>query len=414
MADELNIGIVGSTGSDSRYDPFLVADCPLAKEVIHALINQPSREEDLCSRLGRIPQKLQPVIEDLLRIGAVRREADWIWLNFPLITEEDREMITAGSRRAACSLADLIGKHASEIDVLLSELDISRRADRKELLFITIGCFGLDWAGIAQLADEGYLSPGREYPGGGKYLLIGEERSGEPQAKEYCASRSDHTEGYVFTSFGDETGQRYALPDILFQAEASLRSGLASEIFQQEILQVLKAYRDSILNDTGRLLEVLAADPCSEHELERRAEIPIPKLGPLLELLIRIGYLSRENQIYHLLIPFFSSEDLSKLGELIDLVTDIVSTWAREHYESLCAALQSASPLRNGVSFEEFFNLIWHSIFAEANRILAESNFMLDPLPKREGEGRYGAWVTKLEQHFYRKLGFSGNPIGAF
>lgn len=406
MAGELHIGIVGSTGSDPQYDPFLVVNRLPAKEVIHALISRPLREEDLCVQLERSPQELKAVIEDLLRIGAVRRQADQIWLNFPLITKEDREMITAGSRRAAGHLADLIRGHASEIEALLSSLDASRWADHKKLLFITIGCFGLDWAGIARLADLGYLSLGREYPGGGKYLLIGEERPAESQAKEYCASRSDHTENYVFTSFGDETGQRYALPDIFFQAEASLRSDLASEIFRQEILQVLKAYRDSILNDIGRLLEVLAAGPCSEHELERRAEIPIPKLVPLLELLVQIDYLWRENQVYRLLIPFFSGEDLSRLGKLIGLVKDIVSTWAREHYEGLRVALQSASPLRNGIPFREFFNLIWHSIFAEANKVLAESSFMSDPSPKKEGEGRYVAWVTRFEQHFYREVGF--------
>ncbi len=378
----LNVSIIGTTGPDPRYWPGMVFSSDLAQEVVLALASGPRPVSGLAAELGRPAAELEPILNGLRDLRAVRVEGGRLWLDFSFLTTRDQAALDAVVPSLGQELARCVRERARTIDAALAALPGGSSPRRRaEYAFAVVGCMGLDWNGISTLQRRGYLSPAREYPDGGRYVLVGEERRDVRVLKDYCGSRTGGGERYAFTSFGDHSGPRHCLPDLFFRAERALGAvewpvGLGATV--GGVLQ----------RGTKFLYDELGAVVAGRREPG----------GPLGEFLAQTGYV-RDGEA---LVPLFTSAVLDPVREVASAVGDAVADWAARTVPELGRTLAALTPLRHGVDRGHFLNHIWHFIFAQANRVLAEEGFLLDPEPKPDGQGRYLAWVAETD--FYQAL----------
>ncbi len=380
----LSVSIIGTTGPDPRYWPRTVFSSELAEGVVLALTDGPRAPQEVVRELQREEADVEHVVAQLRALQAVRTEEDGrLALDFSLLTADDLRVVDEIAPGLGRELAGHILERAEAIQAALERLPGAESpARRAQYAFATVGCAGLDWGGIATLQRLGYLSPGREYPDGGKYVLIAEEHREAVRAKDYCGSRTGGGDRYLFTSFGDHSGPRHCLPDLLFRVEWAVGKvewppGLAA------------AVTAVVAHGQKKLYDELGAMVAGER----------PATGACREFLGGLGYLADGEP----LVPVFTAATVGPVREIVAAVAQAVAQWAEGTVPRLGEVLAVLTPVRLGVNRGHILNHIWHFIFAEANRFLAEEGFMLDPEPRPGGQGRYLAWVA--EAGLYRALG---------
>ncbi|HAZ27251.1 TPA: hypothetical protein DCY67_01350 [Candidatus Acetothermia bacterium] len=382
MAGRLSISIIGTTGPDPRYWPGTVFTSDLAEAVVVALAAGPGSVRELVRTLQRPDCELGAIVEQLLSLRAIREEGSRLWLNFSLLTREDLAILDEAVPALAHELARFVLKRGSVIEAALRALPGGSSAERRaEYAFAVVGCLGLDWEGISTLKRCGYVSLGPEYPDGGRYVLIGEERRDVRRTKDYCGSHTGGGVRYFFTSFGDHSGPRHCLPDLLFQAEAAVGDANWPNEVGSAVVGVVREKLNVLYDELGAMVAGEAAPE-----------------GPHAQFLARIGYVTDGRAA----VPVLRDEALGQTRQAVAAVAEAVEEWAERTVPELGQALSLLTPIRQGVDRGHFLNHIWHFIFAEANRILAERGFILDPEPGHGGQGRYLAWVA--EAGLYRAL----------
>jgi len=143
------------------------------------------------------------------------------------------------------------------------------------------------------------------------------------------------------------------------------------------------------LNETG---------PVSSTDLSKSSETA----GTLdtYRLLEDMNYITREKGVFKLNYPVFAARDKNVIERMGQLVSPLVAEIIHQNYARLQKALANTSPVRNRIEFSEVMNEAWHWIFAQSNKILAETKFMYDPPIRKVGEARYIAWVSQFRYNF--------------
>lgn len=379
----LSVSIIGTAGSDPRYWPRTVFSSPLAEGVVLALTAGPRSPREVARDLQCGEADVEKVLAQLQALCAVRAEQDGrLALDFSLLTVDDLRMVDEVASSLGRGLAKHVLERGEAIHAALDRLPGTESpARRAQYTFATVGCAGLDWGGIATLQRLGYVSPGREYPDGGRYVLIAEERREVVRAKDYCGSHTGGGDRYVFTSFGDHSGPRHCLPDLFFRVEWVV--GKAD--WPPELAAAMTAV---VAHGQKKLYDELGAMMAGER----------PATGPCRELLAHLGYLADGAP----LVPVFTAATVGPVREIVAAVAQAVAQWAERTVPRLEEILPGLTPIRLGVDRGHILNHIWHFVFAEANRFLAEEGFMLDPEPGPGGQGRYLTWVAEVG--FYRAL----------
>lgn len=379
----LRVSIIGSTGPDPRYRPGPVFGDRLAEGVCLHLNQGPASLADLAQAVGATPAEVGAVLERLLELRAVRPSgAGRFAINFPLLTRTDAARLWRQAALTAPVLAAAVCDHRREIYAALDRLlENGQPGNGPQLALATVGCFGLDWEGIATLKRLGHVTGGNLYPDGGRYVLTAEERGQAPPAKDYCGSHTGGGDHWWFTSFGDHSGPRHTLPDLLFRVEAALANEAWPEGFGPPVITL------------ARHALGMGYDQCGEVLAGRR-----PVEGPGRRLLEAAGLLVDNRPA----VPVFTLDALEPALDITGAVGRAVAAWAGAELESFLDSLSGLAPLQNRVPSGDFLNHAWHFVFASANRILAEGGFMLDPAPGAGGQGRYLSWVAQSE--FYRGL----------
>lgn len=379
----LNASIIGTTGPDPRYRPSTALASDLAQSLLFALAGGACSPEELGVRLRLPVDELESVLGQLQAIGAIREcEDGCLSLGFSLLTAKDLETLDDLVPPLGKALADCVKNGWAEVDAALQRLPGSEAPERHaEFAFATVGCMGLDWHGIATLGQRGHLSAPRQFPDGGRYVLIGEERREVAMSKDYCGSHTAGGERYFFTNFGDHSGPRHSLPDLFFRAEAAIGAASWPPDLGGELRAVMQRGLALLYDDLGTLV--------AQHPRT---------LGACADLLRRLGYVDSGEA----LVPVFTMSMIGPVEEIVCAVGTAVAEWAANTVPGLRRTLAGLTPLRHGVDEGHFLNHIWHFIFGYANRVLCEQGFMLDPEPKPDGQGRYLSWIA--EAGFYRAV----------
>jgi hypothetical protein len=381
VATRLNVGIIGSTGDDPRYQPGRVFAPELAHTLCLLLNAAPRTFSQLVAASGSSESQVSAVLESLADLEAVREDEGKLAINFSLLTREDTASIHQLVEGAAHRLAGRVwGSQGAVYDQLHRLAGPDQPGSFAQLALATVGCFSLDWAGIHTLKQLGYVGTGRGYPDGGRYVLTAEEPGGPPAVKDYCGSRTAGGRFFYFTSFGDSSGPRHCLPDLFFRAQGMLAQKDWPPGLDHAVLEVVNWGLREAYDRLGAM-----------------ATGASPPEGPGVGLLQTTGYLDGNRPA----TVVFRAAHADSVLEIMRLLCAEIAAWAQEDLPMLTRELAPLSPVRNHVHFPDFLNHAWHYIFAQVNRTLAEGGYMLDPGPA-PGQGRYLAWVA--EAGFYQRI----------
>jgi len=228
-AKTLDIHVCGESGPFDNFNPFFVARQSWASELL-CLINEcPLSSGQISSALEIGRKETIKLLDELTRIQAGKERSGIYSVTFPAFSKNDLLILKHAIGPIAREISVSITGHKREVDSLVKDFSSSCQVGRGKLLFAALGCFVLDWLCLKILQEEGVLTKSKQQPGNRCYLLIGRERV-EPSeytrlyGKMYWGSSSDETDGWVFASFGDHNGVRYAFPDIVWTLQASSKS----------------------------------------------------------------------------------------------------------------------------------------------------------------------------------------------
>ncbi len=372
---KLHIAIVGSVDNDDpQYNPFVICSPRAVKLLLLEMAESPLKREEIESRLSDSKTKF----EDLTRLEIIRQEGELFYLNFPLFTENDEAKIMEVTEKYGQILAESILKNKDQIYDMLEEYQPSG-IGKDKLAFIAVGCLSLDLGALELLAENNYIIHEPEKPGDNHYILNGEEVTEFPLKEMYWGCHSDTVNETMFMTFGDHDAatKRYGFPDILWGLGGSL-SLLVPEFYREELKIVFGDQADNLMKKIGEVLHTLKKMPSIFEEIQKSSSIDRKELQHILDLLIKLNYVTVKDKVYFLAVPVFSGADRNMLNRIQGVVNQEILSWAESFYEQIKSDLKDISAVRNKVDYKETFNMLWHYFFGYTNKSLARSGFIYD------------------------------------
>ncbi len=372
MRQEFDVYAVGSFGPPDEWNPHAVAERLGAWPLLQLLRGGPLTVAALAERSDLTLQSVQNSLDRLSALGVAKRLGEQYGLGFAWLSGADQEAIQSISLPVAAALAERIGDRRTAIDHGIDRLTARRWCDPSDLRFALVGCFGLDWAGLEALKGSGHLVHEKKQAGDRRYVMYVQDRVERHNQKDYAGSHSIAAGDYTWTSFGDHSGRRLCLPDLVWEVERP--EGLPAH------LQPVRGMADGLEPHLGTAAEAFIG-------LVRGT----PPSGIGHTLLQAAGAM----RVGRPAVPlFFRQDDGAAMEQVVAIVRESLLTIIRDRYQSLEAGVADLPALRSGVPFGECFNYIWHVIFGHTNRLLAEQGYLADPEPAYPGEGRYRWWLT--------------------
>jgi hypothetical protein len=336
--------------------------------------------------------------KQLLSHDLIRRDEGRYVINFFLFTRADEQRMREITESHAQMLASAILKRRTEIDAVLNQYAVSG-VDSRAALFIMLGCFSLDWDGLALTAARGYRKSDsfldRIFP---RMILHGWE---PPEPSKKGIYRGSHNTVYgsaELTSFGDHQIQpRRALPDILWNP------GLYPNELKSKIRGLTESSSEKAVGkQIGLIMLSLRDGNKSLAELATVAETGEERTLKLADVLVELGYITRTGNEYSPRVPVLSSRDAVMVRKIRDIGREEMERWFESGCKQLHHELAELTPFRYGLKQTDFFYYIWHDIFGAANRILAESKLFADPYS--EFYGAMGIIPAVFEESVYEEL----------
>jgi len=383
---KLQIAIVGSIENDDpKYNPYFVCRPKEVKLLLLEMAESPMKREEIESRLSSSKTK----IEDLIRLEIIRQEKDLFFINFPLFTEKDEEIIMKVAEKYSQYLANNILNKKNQIYDLLDKYQPSG-IGKDKLAFIAVGCLNLDLGALDLLAENGYIIHRPEKPGDNHYVLNAEEVTEFSLKEIYWGCHSDSINDIMFMTFGDhhEGTKRYGFPDILWGLGRSFSIDVP-EFYKKELLILFNDQINDLMKKIGNVLCILKNSSLNLGKIQELSSIGKEELKHILDFLIKINYVTIKNEVYSLAIPVFSEADKAMLEYIKEIVNEEILSWVDSYYEQIKIDLKDISAVKNRVNYKETFNMLWHYFFGYANKFLAHSGFIYDTYQAPDGQKGY-------------------------
>ncbi len=386
----LHFWICGSCNVADEYNPIILLRDPLAQDIVWQLSSGPATAVRLTTVLSEEETKVISMLSALEKTGAIVRKGELYQLAFPVFTAADLRVVWTIATEVGAEIAYRLAEARPALVDTVSMLSSAQYVAVNWLLLPVVGCFALDWGGLERLEALDYLVRHKTQPGGGDYVLFGAE-PGDDVAERFCYSHSDFVGRYLFTTFGDITGSRNAFPDLLWRLERTAGESVPLS-WNNSLRLALRLYLNDLLMDVAGLLETAAKKPLAEETWATR--VAQEKATALFPLLVQMGYLREGPEGWRPAVPVFLAPDKTAIETAVAPVVDVVEAVVEARYDEMRQALQGISAARNGVPFTKIFTEVWHFIFAEANRILAETGFMASPTRTGPDSARFAAWLS--------------------
>jgi len=331
-----------------------------------AAAKTPQTASELTSLLGNSGTTLADL--EILRL--VQRQGDQYRIAFTLFPADDVRRSRALAEVEARSLADSLLARRSEIEALLRAYSVPG-VDPRDVAFIVLGCFSLDWDGLRITKARGLRTGAGAARPDGYYVPWAEERIDGPY-RSYCYSNSNYQGEAGAVTFSDGTSDDRSLLSMWRDKPRALALG-----------KMLMAMRDGEATLAG---------------LARAAKVPAPDAGRMLAGLSERRYVRINDDKYSPNFPVLSQRDKQMVSQLRKIGREAIEAWLAARYSKLESDLADLAPARAGVPYAETFNWIWHQVFGRANAMLAEAGLFSDPY----AEGR--TWRRHTPAVFHRDL----------
>ncbi len=364
---DIKFGICGDLdhhGTAEEHDPFVSLKKAGVKKLIYDLNREPMAEDELFSEYEGLAED----IERLLRLEFLKVRGKKIYVNFTFLDEADNRLLFDVCQGYAQGLVEEIISERALIEGTLSRYR-NPRVCKEKLAFFVIGCYFLDWGSLDLFRRWDIADNLKPRPGGNEYVLWGERVEGDLLKGVYWGGHMLPDTDPVFHTFGDHhvDTERRALPDLLhlfhgfdFPGGGSYRTLLFER--RKELASELAALVAKIGKDGTDVSDLTDGTTSKEH----------------ISLLKEMNYVEEEAGMYYLAVPYFDVDDIEMIYDCISPFVPVLRAWLSDNLDSLRLDLEDARPLRNGVSFDEFFIQVWHVIFGLANRRLASEGLIYD------------------------------------
>jgi hypothetical protein len=347
------------------------------QKVLLDVAGRPRSEEYLKSAL----QAARIAPGTLVDLGLIRRQGNLYAIDFYLFSHADEARMREITESHARILATAILKRRTEIEAIMNEYRLPG-VDPHAVLYMSLGCFSLDWDGLAFTEERGYRSSPslweRLFP---RTLIFAWQPPGLSRREFYKGSHNTPYGKATLTSFGDhEIQPRHTFPDLLWGQDGypdplkRRMKDLIGRKGEQTVGKQVAGLMTALRNGARGLSDLAGAVGDSEQDV-----------GKLADLLVELLYLSREDGKYSSRIPVFTARDASMIQKIRKIGREEMERWFESGYPQLHHELAELSPFRYGVSQEDFFYETWHDIFGADNRILVESGLFADPYSERYG-----------------------------
>ncbi len=314
-------------------------------------------------------------LSDMIANGSLRLEEGRYWLNFSLLTRSDQEIIRRATHGYSQSLADAMLERRAEIESLLKSYDLPG-VDPKEVAFVVLGCFSLDWDGLALSTARGYraASPKRK---NGEFFFMAEETDGLSLKGIYWGSNNSGYGKSSFTTFGDHFSPRLGLLGMARRGSAATRAMSEDELGQK----------------VGAMMFALREGPRTSAALAKSAETNVSTAEDLLNDLEGMGWVAHQGEEYSARIPVLTQRDKPMVAGLMRIAHQVMQSWLEANYASFRTAVQEITPVRQRVPYQQTFDQLWHYLFGIANEKLVEASLFADPYATgRKQQGYAALW----------------------
>ena len=363
-------------------DPSLELHTALNDVVVQHLLLDIAQKPRTKEYLNSALQKTNSSLEQLLSLKLVRHQEDIYVVNYLLFTSADMYRMREITESHAQKLANALLKHRAEIEVILKQYELPG-VDPRTALYIILGCFSLDWDGLALTAERGYRLRETE----DTCTIVYSWEPTKLSNKEFYNGSHNSSYGIVtLTSFGDhEIQPREALPDILWNLPRQATQGKYSDTLKLKLKEVVNVVVEDIGEQIGLMMLALRDGGKSVAELAAAAKIRQDKAERLTDLLTELGYIKQDDNYYLPHIPVLSLCDSSMVQQIRRIGREEMENWFDSEYEQLHKELSELTPFRYGVEQKDFFYNVWHDIFGATNRILVKAGLFADPYSKLYG-----------------------------
>lgn len=371
----LSVGITGSAPPDARKNPTSI----LASARIQRLILEISRTPKTRSEIEAVISGETFTVDDMVNVGLLRNEDGRYHIEFNLLHVADQERILEVSERMGRELAAAFLVRRSEFE-LLAKSHVQPHVGKADLLFITLGCFSLDWDGLDLTEQHGYRAGAQRTIDGHSFTPWAKERGMALSLKELYWGSHSSSGSVIFTTFGDHDAlPRFGLPDIIWNSGASFDGYGDLLPGRRAAALLIVAYMKDALDDAGRVMLALGEEERSLEALAYETGIESHKLEQILALLQEADYITRDGNAYAGRVIVLTKDDEPMVRAMLAAGREIMIAWHEANYDKIRGALSDLTPLRNGVPFERVYTEVWHFVFGIANRELVKAGLFADP-----------------------------------
>jgi DNA-binding transcriptional ArsR family regulator len=379
-------------GRYGKYNPYKVVEPPRRQKILLLINSAPFEADKIAEKLGLGSRQVGTDLEKLKESGLIKNDDNNRYTPaFAIFTRGDQALLDSLVDSLSRAVSEVVEKRMGDVEDLIAHLDCAKNGLKSpDLEYIIIGAMTLDYTGLKVLRDGNLLSPSRKMPGGGDYIFSAIE-SGQIKLKEGWMWGHNSTFGkYWFSSHGKipVEGFRMAFPDLAWQwAEQVDQSQVTAEMVK-----------------IGEILEVLTRGGFSTMDLMTRLKRGKDRLLIELTLLLTLEYVTLADKRWRIKKSFFTAHDLSRIGGLSHSILKEVSELFKMEQPRVLNVYSRTSPARNGIPFEDAFNLLYHLIFERALDFLIKTEVMAPP-PVICGGTRYSSFVAVGIENLHSVLG---------
>jgi len=363
-----NYNIIQGSGSSELQT---VLNNVVVQRLLLDIALKPRTEEYLSAAL----RETKVTSKQLLSLDLVRRNEGTYIINFLLFTKADGQRMREITESHAQILASALVKRRTEIEIILGQYQLPG-VDPRAALYCMLGCFSLDWDGLALTAKRGYRKTNSFFERiFTRTIIYGWEPTDQSSRGLYKGSHNTSYGKATLTSFGDhEIQPRHALPDVFWNR------ALYSGSLKLKLQEVVKTSSEKAAGEQiGLLMLAMREGNKSLAELAELAGTGEEGARKLADLLIELGYITHYDNCYSPRIPVLSLLDSSVVRKIRAIGREEMEIWFESGYKQLHDELAELTPFRYGLDQTDFFYNIWHEIFGATNRKLVESGLFADP-----------------------------------
>ena len=374
----LKYGVTGSIRSSipKNLNPYYILEHIPVQKILIEVARQPRNKKFIEAALEGIDIS----IDDLEKSGLLRPEESLYFINFTLFTKDDIKKIRQQAKVFSRSLKKAYISRQSEIVSILNRYD-ANGVDPREVAFIVIGCFSLDWDGMRLIRQNWRnFSTGRDLKVKKTYQIWAEEIHEHTLKNIYWGSHNEYYPHFVFTSFGDHFSlPRSTYPDILWRMNRAVQKIDYPESLKPMLTDFGSQAHKEYLANAGRIMFALRTGKNDLAELKKACGLNSIQAKKLVKLFTELGYIKEESGLYYSNIPVLTQQDFQMVQELMSLSREIISAWLDQNNFLITDELKDITPLKHGVPSLKVFIQIWHYVFGMTNQALVEAGLFADP-----------------------------------